>query len=313
MIEFRPYKDGDELAITELFAKVFGRPMSTSYWRWRFLQHPSSDPMIMLAFDGETLVGNYAASQAPLSLAGEVFPACLSMTTMTHPDWRGQKLFERTAEALYETLPSRGKFAIYGFPNSVSHTLFRSKVGWADYCDVATLVLETDKLFKLPIADSAVKQVENVDERFGLFNAKVAAGLPIVAHRSTEILSWRVDRNPDNTYARFVLEEGDEIAGYAITKAYGTEMLDLVELRCADTAVTRALINAVTAHAVAENRTRIATWCLPMDVHRVPLEMAGFNATAPVTYFGGRTFTTLPADLTDSRLWRLSMLDSDLY
>lgn len=313
MIEFRPYRDGDEVAVTELFSTVFGRPMSIDFWRWRFLDHPSRDPMIMLAFDGDTLVGNYAASQAPLSLHGEVHPACLSMTTMTHPDWRGQKLFERTAEALYETLPSRGKCAIYGFPNIVSHTLFRSKVGWDDYYDVPTLTLDMASLRHPAQPDPAVQMVERIDARFGRFFAKIAGDLPIAPHRDSDILAWRIDRNPENTYTRFVLEEGDEISGYALTKAYGADMLDLVELRAASGAAARALINTVAAHAAASGRTRIATWCLPNDLHRLPLEMAGFKASAPVTYFGGRTFTPLPADLTDGRLWRLSMLDSDLY
>lgn len=313
MIDFRLYRPGDEVLITELFSKVFGRTMSIDFWRWRFLDHPSGDPMIMLAFEGETLVSNYAASHAPLSLSGEIHPACLSMTTMTHPDWRGKKLFERTAEALYETLPAGGKCAIYGFPNTVSHTLFRSKVGWDDYYDLPTLVLDLGNAPKTPIADPAVRIIEQIDARFGRFFSKVASDLPIAPHRDSDILSWRIDRNPDNTYTRFVLEEGDEIAGYALTKAYGENMLDLVELRAASAAAARALISTVAAHAAAFGRTHIATWCLPNDLHRLPLEMSGFKASAPVTYFGGRTFIPLPADLTDGRLWRLSMLDSDLY
>jgi len=312
-MKFRPYRPGDEVLITDLFSKVFGRPMSIDFWRWRFLDHPSGGPMIMLAFDGETLISNYAASQAPLNLNGEVHPACLSMTTMTHPEWRGKKLFELTAEALYETLPSNGKCAVYGFPNIVSHTLFRSKVGWDDYYDVPTLVLDLRHTPKVPAADPAVGIAAQIDARFGRFFSKIASDLPISPHRSSDILSWRVDRNPDNTYTRFVLEAGNEIAGYALTKTYGAEMLDLVELRAGDRAAARALISTVTAHAAASGRTRIATWCLPNDIHRLPLEMAGFQACAPVTYFGGRTFTRLPADLTDGRLWRLSMLDSDLY
>lgn len=313
MIEFRPYQDKDEVSITELFHKVFGRPMSVDFWRWRFLDHPDSNPMIMLAFDGDTLVSNYAASQAPLSLSGEVHSACLSMTTMTHPDWRGKKLFERTAEALYETLPDRGKCAIFGFPNTISHTLFRSKVGWNDYYDVPTLLLDLGSMRTTPIADPVVRIVERIDSRFGQFFAKIAGDLPITSHRDTDILAWRIDRNPDNSYTRFVLEEGDEIAGYALTKAYGADMLDLVELRAGSDAAARALINTVAAHAVDQGRTHVATWSLPNDTHRLPLEMAGFQASSPVTYFGGRSFTSLPADLTDGRLWRLSMLDSDLY
>lgn len=313
MFEFRPYRSGDEPAITALFEIVFGRPMSLEFWRWRFLDHPAGGPLVMLAFAEGTLVGHYAASRAPLSICGEYHPAALSMTTMTHPDWRGRRLFEKTAEALYATLPEQGIEAVYGFPNTAVHALRIMRAGWYDSYEVPTLTLDMASLRHPAQADPAVRIAERIDARFGRFFAKVAPSLPIAPHRDSDILSWRIDRNPDNTYTRFVLEEGDEIAGYALTKAYGADMLDLVELRAAGAAAARALINTVTAHAAASGRTRIATWCLPNDLHRLPLEMAGFKASAPVTYFGGRTFTPLPADLTDGRLWRLSMLDSDLY
>lgn len=313
MIYFRPYKPGDEAAITTLFTQVFGRPLSLNFWRWRFLDHPSADPMIMLAFDEETLVGHYAASQAPLNIGGVLEPACLSVATMTHPDWRGQKLFERTAEALYETLPLRGRNAVYGFPNAAIHALRRNKVGWDDFCDVATLTLDVRSLQSVPETDPAVTTALQIDKRFGRFFTNIASNLPISGHRDANILSWRIDRNPENTYTRFVVVEGDEIAGYALTKPYGAEMLDLVELRCSGIASARALINTIIANAAALGRTKISTWCLPHDDHRVALEMAGFKASAPVTYFGGRTFAPMQADLTDARLWRLSMLDSDLY
>ncbi|MCO6179014.1 GNAT family N-acetyltransferase [Ciceribacter sp. RN22] len=313
MFEFRPYRAGDEPAITALFQDVFGRPMSLDFWRWRFLDHPAGGPLVMLAFAGDTLVGHYAASHAPLSIHGEYYPAALSMTTMTHPEWRGRRLFERTAEAFYATLPGSGISAVYGFPNAAVHALRLMRAGWRDTYEVPTLILDVETARHSPRQDSSVCVANRIDERFDRFNTRVAADLPIIAHRSADILSWRVDRNPDNTYTRFVLEDGEDIAGYAITKLYGTDMIDLVEMRCADGAAARALINTIAARAAAEGRKRIATWCLPADVHRLPLEVAGFKAAAPVTYFGGRIFKTLPADLTDSRLWRLSMLDSDLY
>ncbi|MXN48866.1 GNAT family N-acetyltransferase [Shinella kummerowiae] len=313
MFEFRPYRNGDEPEITALFETVFGQPMSLEFWRWRFLDHPAGGPLVMLAFAEDKLVGHYAASQAPLCIGGQYYPAALSMTTMTHPNWRGKRLFERTAEALYSTLPGHGILAVYGFPNAAVHALRIMRAGWHDSYEVPTLALDMASLRRPAQPDSAVKIADRIDGRFGHFFAKISKELPIAAHRDSHILSWRIDHNPHNSYRRLVLEEGNEIAGYAVTKSYGVDMLDLVELRCADGAAARALIGTVVAHAATEGCSRISTWCLPNDLHRMPLEMAGFKASAPVTYFGGRTFTAPPVDLTDGRLWRLSMLDSDLY
>ena len=40
-VDARPWKDGDEKAILELFQLSFGAPLSERYWRWRFLDNPS--------------------------------------------------------------------------------------------------------------------------------------------------------------------------------------------------------------------------------------------------------------------------------
>lgn len=310
---FRPCQPGDEQAITKLFELTFGKPMSLDFWRWRFTQHPSGGPLVMLGFAGDELVSHYAASQAPLSVAGEVIPAGLSMTTMTHPAYRGRGLFEKTAKALYEILPAKDIRAVYGFPNNNVHQLRISKLNWCDSYEVPTLALDMTALSQAPQADAVVHEAPTIDARFETFFNAIAPSLPLAGARSEAILSWRLDRNPENKYTRLVLDAGDAIAGYAITKTYGDDATDLVELRAADNAGARALVNTAIARAAAAGHKRLSTWCLPGEMHRAALEFAGFKAAAPVTYLGARAFGTLPADLSDGRLWRISMLDSDLY
>lgn len=311
-IEYRPYQPGDEVAITKLFETVFSQPMSPAFWRWRFLEHPAGGPLISLAFDGEILAGHYSACHAPLSLLGEVRPACLSMTTMTHPDYRGRRMFENVGGRLYEYLSGVGMTAIYGFPNTVSHAVFLTRLGWYDTYEVPTLILDT-AAWRLQPVDPRVKEVSSVDARFTRLWNELAPTIPVSSLRDEATLAWRVDRNPVNIYTRLVLEDGDEIVGYAITKPYGERDLDLVELRCLDNSVAKVLIDAVSAKAISEGRTRIATWSMPRDTSRRAFEAAGYKPGAPVTFFGGCTFADLGVDLSDARLWHISMLDSDLY
>lgn len=309
-VEIRPWRPGDEAAILGLFRTVFGREMSPAYWRWRFLDHPAGGPCVMLAWAGDTLAAHYAASRATLSAAGETIPAALSMTTMTHPDWRGRGLLEATARALYATLADEGAAATLGFPNQMVHAARLTRLGWIDVCDAPTM---TADLARPPAPDPAVVEIPAIDARFDRLAARLAPLTPVGFARDAATLAWRIDANPAQRYTRLVLPEGDEIAGYALLKPFGAEAMDLVELRAADAAATRALLAASLARAAASGARRLHCWRLCAEPDRPAFERAGFAAGAPVTYFGGCALARPAALFDDPRRWRLAMLDSDLF
>lgn len=309
-VEIRPWRPGDEAAILGLFRAVFGREMSPAYWRWRFHDHPAGGPLVMLAWAGETLAAHYAASRATLAIEGEAVPAALSMTTMTHPGWRGRGLLEATARALYAALAAEGCAATLGFPNQMVHAARLTKLGWIDVCDVATM---TADLTRPPVADPAVIAADAIDARFDRLATRLARDTPVGFARDAATLAWRIDANPAQRYTRLLLPEGGGIAGYALLKPFGAEAMDLVELRAADAAATRALLAAAQARAAAAGARRLHCWRLPGEPDRALFERAGFAAGAPVTYFGGCALARPVALINDPRRWRLAMLDSDLY
>lgn len=310
-IDIRPWQPGDERAILGLFQAAFQRQMSLDFWRWRFQGHPAGGPLVMLAWSGELLVGHYAASQAPLLIDGTVQKSALSMTTMTHPDFRGQGLLEATGNALYAALAAQGYVSVWGFPNTKINVTRQAKLAWQPIADVATLSLPLDANRADGLGDCQIALA--IDARFDRLCARVATAGTLRAQRTAEILSWRIDQNPMNSYIRLVLPEGGDIAGYAILKRYGASAIDLVELCAQSPAAARALIHAAIAKSASLGCATLHTWSLPRDEHRLQLERAGFTAGAPVTYFGGRALLPTKFDQSDSRLWRLSMLDSDLY
>lgn len=307
------WQPGDEHSIVALFQESFGRPMSLDFWRWRFADHPAGGPLFTLAWDGDRLAASYSATHATLRVDGEVVPTVLSTTTMTHPDYRGQGLMEKLGSALYDELAAAGMGGVWGFPNANSNYIFRSRLGWSSVFDVPTLqrVLTGAETFRR----GAVEVVDKVDHRFDALQA----GQPGIApDHGAAFLSWRIDCNPTATYRRLVLPDGpDALAGYAILKPYGTDDLDLVDLRATSGEACTALIHACLVEAAETGAKRINTWALPTDPARLMLDRARFVPAAPVTYMGGRSLgTSSPrlADLfTDSRAWRVSMLDSDVY
>ena len=310
-LDIRPWRPGDETEILKLFEASFGRPMSEAFWRWRYLDHPSGDPLIILAWDGDKLAAHYAASHAPLQIDGEILPAALSMTTMTDPDYRGQGLMEKTGSALYEVMATAGMSAVWGFPNIFSNVTFQKKLGWTSLCDIATLGLNIGDRHQADTAD--IVETPGIDSRFERLTARVAASAPVCGAHSEAIMRWRIDQNPVNRYTRLILPDAEEISGYAILKSYGEDAIDLVDFCAEDADAARLMLSAVAGHARAQKRTRVNAWCLNRDANRLVFERAGFTAGGPVTYFGLRAFGAPGRDLTDARLWRLSLLDSDLY
>lgn len=310
-LDIRPWRPGDETEILKLFEASFGRKMSEAFWRWRYLDHPSGDPLIVLAWDGDKLAAHYAVSHAPLQIDGEIVPAALSMTTMTAPDYRGQGLMERAGSALYEVMSAAGMKAVWGFPNIFSNVTFQKKLGWTSVCDIAMLGLNIDVGHPADAAD--IVETPQIDRRFERLTARVAASAPVCGARSEAIMRWRVDQNPINQYTRLILPDGEEISGYAILKSYGDDAIDLVDFRAEDADAARFMLSAVAGFARIQRKTRVNAWCLNRDANRLAFERAGFTAGGPVTYFGVRAFGTPERDLTDARLWRLSLLDSDLY
>ena len=266
---------------------------------------------MMLAWAGNTLAGQYAASQAPLLVNGVLQPSALSMSTMTHPDFRGQGLLQLLGEALYDQLSQDDFTCAWGFPNPMINGTRQKKLAWQPICDVPSLSLELERA--RPENDSFEQvKIADWDAFFSDADPEVPLG-KIQSLRTAEILKWRTNRNPINTYSCFTTILGNGECGYAVCKAFGENDLDLVELRTTGAETAGLLVDRAIALAREKGIKQLNTWSLPCDENRLVLERRGFAATSPVTYFGGRSFSTSDTAFDDPRNWRLSMLDSDLY
>lgn len=304
-MEIRPYAPGDEVAILGLFEQSFGKPMPEAFWRWRFLDDPHGPPQIELAWDGEVLAGHYAVSPTTLAIAGERHPASLSMTTMTHPDYRGQGLFGQLATRLYERLAEAGHAAVFGFPNAQSHRGFIRDLGWHDVHEIPMLRLDLASAKPLDRSDARV--VSELDASVDDLFERCRRLRPVIGWRDVQHLTWRYLEHPTNDYSVVTAP-----TGYAISKRIG-EDLDIVDLLIEDedASVLRALLGAVLA---SNPGVRAANLWLPLTspLH-LELERIGFVPGAPVTYLGVRAFAPTSVDLADARAWYYTMGDSDVF
>ena len=309
-IALRPYQPNDEAAILELFEASFGRPMSAAYWTWRFADNPIDAPKIDLAWDGSTLAGHYAVSPAELVINGTCRKVALSMTTMTHPDYRGRDLFGQMADSLYERLTNEGYACVFGFPNRYSHRLFNRRLAWSDIGEVSTLtLLSAEARLKAP---SNVKLSPVEQPPTWLADLPPSPGERIGPSRRPETYAWRLS-TPGVAYLPFeVVQDGNPI-GFVVLKWYGDEALDIVDL-CAQQGQDETVVTAVVQHAINAGAQRVHTWASLWHPSRSALERVGFTTGGPVTMLGARWFEpVVDLDPYDLRAWRYSMLTSDVY
>ncbi len=133
----RAMEAGDLDLIRALYAAVWGYNRPRDYDHWRYFTAPEGICPAMLAMDGERAVGFYTAWPVRLRLGDEVVPGIQSMDTMTHPDYQGQGMFVKLANACYELAVSRGFEVIYGFPNPLSYPGFVRRLNLDHSGDIA--------------------------------------------------------------------------------------------------------------------------------------------------------------------------------
>lgn len=310
-LELRSYRPGDEIAICDLFQQSYGRQMPLEYWRWRYAENPHGAIWIELAWDGDRLVAHYAVSPTKLQIGNDIVYAALSMTTMTHPDYRGRSLFPKLAGRLYEKLKDAGFCAVFGFPNTQSHRGFNTSLGWRDIYEIPSLVLSMKKA-KPPKDSPNIQIIDSIDDRFDRFGQCLKKG-GIQTVRNAKTLNWRFLKCPTNRYRTAGLMDGSELRGYVVVKTYEAHSLDIVDIQTADGDTGGALLDWATTVAASEHLPMISAWLLPNNAVRIAAEARGFQAGAPVTYFGGKVLDGPSGRIDDWRNWNLLMAESDVY
>jgi hypothetical protein len=247
----RLYQKGDEGAIQELYENVFNVPMSLELWRWRYLDNPTRQTAILLAVSGKAgaLAGQYALCPVRMKVDNQEIVGALSLDTMVHPDFRGQNMFTKMADDLYQRIAATGMSLIYGFPNSQSHRGFTKYLGWKDL--VTTLpvyvrplmfpillkkVLRSNVLsnlagfltgvgYKLMMSLRSaryrcytVKIQTRFDERFNKLWEQACGIASILVRRDCNFLNWRYSEKPQSNYTILVIENGDTLLGYCILR-----------------------------------------------------------------------------------------------
>lgn len=119
-------------AYAELLGRVFGAQakFTAEAIAWRYRDNPSGQVVGTDAWDGERLAAHYVTCACEAIVEGRPVKGLLSLNTATDPDYQGQGLFTRLAEATYAAGAAAGYGFVIGVANANSTPGFLRRLGF---------------------------------------------------------------------------------------------------------------------------------------------------------------------------------------
>lgn len=125
----------DASALRALFQEVFGYDRGAQHHAWKFDHNPAGPPIIVVAEDGDRIVGQHLLWPTRLRVGTEVVAGAQSIDTMTHPRYRGQGMFTRLGQEAMRCAVERDIELLVAFPNVQSCPGFIRSLGWQQVAD----------------------------------------------------------------------------------------------------------------------------------------------------------------------------------
>lgn len=239
-----------------------------------YFANNAGNACIKLAYDGEknVLAGQYVVIPVKIKVDSKIYPAILSLNTLTRAQYRGQKIFVTLADEVYNECEKEGFKFCYGAPNPNSHPGFIKRLGFQDigvmplylklihpstltreklHSSFLAMLAKPFNLIFCPgkvsgFADIIKISGENVD-LFDRFWQAIKDKYSIIGVRDSRYVMWRYINMPYRNYEIAMALENGEPKGYIVgrvTEVAGMTcgmIVDfLVEKNCKD--IAKALL-----------------------------------------------------------------------
>jgi RimJ/RimL family protein N-acetyltransferase len=279
----REYKEGDEEGIFELWKAVYpddreyNREKWLRWYRWMYKERPAGEGIIWLAEHNDKIVGQYAIVPVKLKICNKIVLGSLSLDTMTHPDYRRQKMFETLAKRVFDEAAKDGIPIVYCFLNQFTYPCFINKLNWFDIGTMQVMLnplnwenavklkikkkilqrvlsvgasLIFNKVFlkpqKPPVVEGlTIKQATSFDERFDEFWNTIFNQHQIMVVRDKSYINWRYSM-PNANYSIFIAEKANEICGYVALEheiQKGTKLCFIFDLMAQSEEIMHCLVS----------------------------------------------------------------------
>lgn len=214
---------GDIPAVVSLLKLSLGEglmPKSESYWSWKHIDNPFGKSPVLVAEEGDKLIGVRAFMRWGWCSDGNTVQAVRAVDTATHPDFQGKGIFRKLTMELVASCKEQGIHFIFNTPNKHSMPGYL-KMGWQN---AGRLPIRFQPV--LPFTtwgkESDIKSLNFLSWINEADYTATDHGSFLKTIRTKEFLKWRYGTVPVASYK--VLDHDNEVVIYRIKEnSWGTE------------------------------------------------------------------------------------------
>lgn len=344
MAQIDRYRSEDRRAIEALYRRVFGSDAADSSrlrWDWQYRSNPnnpSDGPLIWIAREGPTVVGQYATMPVRLSVKGQEIPGSWGMDVMVAPERQRQGL----GEILFRTWDQNVGASLGLGLSAASYRLFQ-KLRWPDLGPVPCLVKPlTRRALRRPTWPVAANRlvsavtlpfikiiartrplraepalIRRFDESFNALWNRVASKFDLAVRRDAGYLTWKYIYPPHIRYSIVALRRDEECAGYAVyrhvhePRGRATLLVDFL-VDPDDEAGLKALLRWVDREARAADSDKIRTFVMHSGFRRIFKRSGYFQVKSSLHLVAKvNALNVAPDFYEDTDRWHVTLGDSD--
>ena len=112
----RPYREGDEACVLELWRTAFGRELEPAAARWKYADNPFGQRILLCCDASGAAVVMYSGAPYRAVWKGRRVEIVQLMDIMSHPEVRKTGLFIKAAEVFFELFAGGDSVLYYGIP-----------------------------------------------------------------------------------------------------------------------------------------------------------------------------------------------------
>lgn len=203
----RKAKGTDIPEIVEVLRASLGEgdlPRSTEIWKYKHVENPFGESLVLLAFEEEKIIGVRAFMRWQWQRKGHQFQSFRAVDTATHPEHQGKGVFKKLTLKAIEIAEEEGNRFIFNTPNEKSRPGYL-KMGWKPAGKLEVGLLPAYNSFwkrGSGVPYSVTKEVarEELESLCLRWNSRQKAESGIFTPKTPDFLDWRYEKNPLQQY-----------------------------------------------------------------------------------------------------------------
>ena len=345
MAEIDRYRPEDRRQVEALYRRVFGADAADANrlrWDWQYRRNPYAPPdgpLIWLAREGSTIIGQYAAMPVRLSITGREIDAAWGMDVMVAPERQRQGL----GDVLFRTW-DRAVGASLGLGLSDSSYRLFQKMHWPDPGPVPCLVKPLSRRAlrrpNWPVAvnrfvsyvtlpwirlvararplQGEIRTIRQFGDTFTRLWERIGPTFAFAVRRDAAYLNWKYIQAPHVRYTIASLErQPGETAGYVVyrhvqePRGRVTLLVDFLA-DPEDTPGVLTLLRWVDREARTADSDKIRTFAMHGGFRKLLRKSGYYPVKSTMEFVAKVNAVPVPAAFYDStERWHVTLGDSD--